>query len=630
MVSISRSILIVCLIGGTASFGSPIDPSGKWKVSFSGPKSVDGPKTVGSILLDLKVDGNTVIGVVTIGAWPGEAPITNGKLEGNRITFTATGNRTSTTGIPTCKFDVTVQGDEMSLTMTVIANAGGPLAPDLPYEYKGGESSTSCALSDGRASLAPTECLTAGREARPSESALPSSRTDPHDTIELSEDLLHRDVRLPDERSRFGKGRRHADRAKATRKSRRPKKPSWSSTTPAAFAIRPSRKSSIALISSSATARARPSPCWDASRSRKARRFSKRRRTSAWCAVRPATTSCREMLVQLEAGNRRVTGLSLDTEDTFDTPLTRRDNPHRAYITIIEGCDKSCAYCVVPFTRGPERSRTSASVIREASEIAAAGLQRDSIAGTEREQLSRSFAGRLGFRDAARRSRDACPASAAFDSPPRIRAISSKASSMRSMPIHALCNHVHLPVQSGSTRVLDAMQRLYTRDEYMRRIDWMKSARRPIAITTDIIVGFPGETRSRFRGDAGSAGTSGIRFDVQLQVFAPPEHIGAGAGRSDSRRRENPAAGDRAGAAAQHSDSPQCGLRRQRSRSAWWKASTKPPASGSGGRRRTRLLNFLSVESGNCETNQTSLLGAMLTVRVTRAGPNSLAGEYAG
>src|SRR5260370_21767465 len=63
-----------------------------------------------------------------------------------------------------------------------------------------------------------------------------------------------------------------------------------------------------------------------------------------------------ELLVQIEAGNRRVTGLSLDTEDTFETPYTRRDNPHRAYITIIERCDKSCAYCVVPFTRRPALS----------------------------------------------------------------------------------------------------------------------------------------------------------------------------------------------------------------------------------------------------------------------------------
>src|SRR5437588_10482797 len=84
-------------------------------------------------------------------------------------------------------------------------------------------------------------------------------------------------------------------------------------------------------------------------------------------------TKLPQMLVQLEAGDRRVTGLSLDTEDTFETPFARRDNPHRAYITIIEGCDKSCAYCVVPFTRGPERSRTSDSVMAEAGQLAARG-----------------------------------------------------------------------------------------------------------------------------------------------------------------------------------------------------------------------------------------------------------------
>src|SRR5215475_4874141 len=88
-----------------------------------------------------------------------------------------------------------------------------------------------------------------------------------------------------------------------------------------------------------------------------------------------------EMLVQIEAGNRRVTGLSLDTEETFDTPFTRRDNPHRAYITIIEGCDKACAYCVVPFTRGPERSRTNESVMAEARRIAGFGYTEIQLLG---------------------------------------------------------------------------------------------------------------------------------------------------------------------------------------------------------------------------------------------------------
>src|SRR5487761_1937826 len=88
-----------------------------------------------------------------------------------------------------------------------------------------------------------------------------------------------------------------------------------------------------------------------------------------------------DMLVQLEAGGRRVTGLSLDTEDTFETPFARRDNPHRAYITIIEGCDKSCAYCVVPFTRGPERSRTSAGVLAEALQLAGSGYSEVHLLG---------------------------------------------------------------------------------------------------------------------------------------------------------------------------------------------------------------------------------------------------------
>src|SRR6266850_2930719 len=81
-----------------------------------------------------------------------------------------------------------------------------------------------------------------------------------------------------------------------------------------------------------------------------------------------------QMLVQLEAGNNRVTGLDdRQTDQTFDTEFTARTNKHRGYITIIEGCDKFCAYCVVPYTRGKERSRTAESVLAEARQMADSG-----------------------------------------------------------------------------------------------------------------------------------------------------------------------------------------------------------------------------------------------------------------
>jgi len=204
-----------------------------------------------------------------------------------------------------------------------------------------------------------------------------------------------------------------------------------------------------------------------------------------------------QMLVQLEAGNKRVTGLSLDTDDTFETPLTRRENPHRAYLTIIEGCDKSCAYCVVPFTRGPERSRTSASVIAESRQLAGAGYGEIQLLGQNVNS----------YRDPSPAGWDFATLLDQVGRVPGIRRVRFTTSHPRDFvkPIidaiddnENLCNHVHLPVQSGSTRMLDAMQRLYTREEYMRRIEWMKNARRPIAITTDIIVGFPGETERDF------------------------------------------------------------------------------------------------------------------------------------
>ncbi len=209
-----------------------------------------------------------------------------------------------------------------------------------------------------------------------------------------------------------------------------------------------------------------------------------------------------ELLVQIETGNKRVTGLSLDTEDTFETPLTRRDNPHKAYITIIEGCDKSCAYCVVPFTRGPERSRTVESVLREARELVQMGYTEVQLLGQNvnsfrdpsipGSKLGYDFAyllRRMGEVPGMRRVRFTTSHPRDF--------VKDIVDAIDENPV--LCNHIHLPVQSGSTSVLRRMQRLYTREEYLRRIEWMHQAKRPIAITTDMIVGFPGETEEEFQ-----------------------------------------------------------------------------------------------------------------------------------
>ena len=202
------------------------------------------------------------------------------------------------------------------------------------------------------------------------------------------------------------------------------------------------------------------------------------------------------MLVQIEAGNR-ATGLDdRNTDECFETEYTSRTNPHRGYITIIEGCDKFCAYCVVPFTRGKERSRTSASVLSEARQLSDLGYTEIQLLG-QNVNSYRDPDGRNSFAELL----------TAIGEVPGIERVRFTTSHPRDFgrdiveaidASPALCDHVHLPIQSGSDRVLDAMQRLYTRDEYLERIAWIHSAKRDISITTDLIVGFPGETEREF------------------------------------------------------------------------------------------------------------------------------------
>jgi tRNA-2-methylthio-N6-dimethylallyladenosine synthase len=197
----------------------------------------------------------------------------------------------------------------------------------------------------------------------------------------------------------------------------------------------------------------------------------------------------------------RITGLDdRQTDKCFETEFTARTNPHRGYITIIEGCDKFCAYCVVPFTRGKERSRTSESVLAEARQMADLGYTEIQLLG----QNVNSYKDPAG-KSASRKS--FAELLAAVGEIPGIKRVRFTTSHPRDFgrdiveaidAVPALCDHVHLPVQSGSTRVLEAMQRLYTREQYLERIAWIKSAKRQIAVTTDVIVGFPGETEAEF------------------------------------------------------------------------------------------------------------------------------------
>src|SRR5947199_7088463 len=212
-------------------------------------------------------------------------------------------------------------------------------------------------------------------------------------------------------------------------------------------------------------------------------------------------TNLPQMLIQVEQADAlrpaRVTGLDdRETDKCFETEFTARTNRHRGYITIIEGCDKFCSYCVVPFTRGKERSRSSVSVLTEARQMADLGYTEIQLLG----QNVNSYKDPEGKKTFA----ELLASVGEVAGIQRVRFTTSHPRDFGRDIVEAidavptLCDHVHLPVQSGSTRVLDAMQRLYTREQYLERIAWMKSAKREISITSDVIVGFPGETEADF------------------------------------------------------------------------------------------------------------------------------------
>jgi tRNA-2-methylthio-N6-dimethylallyladenosine synthase len=178
---------------------------------------------------------------------------------------------------------------------------------------------------------------------------------------------------------------------------------------------------------------------------------------------------------------------------------TRRDRPFQAWVQISMGCNSRCSYCIVPAVRGREASRRPGEVLAEIAQLARDGVREVTLLGQNVNSWGRDLLPEIdtGFGELLR-------AVDAVDGIERIRFTSPHPKDFRGPVLDAMadcaavCEHAHLPLQSGSTRILKAMRRTYSRERYLRLVDQMRAAIPDLALTTDIIVGFPGETEADF------------------------------------------------------------------------------------------------------------------------------------
>ncbi len=203
------------------------------------------------------------------------------------------------------------------------------------------------------------------------------------------------------------------------------------------------------------------------------------------------------LLEESQAAQRPQIDLGAHDNVAFPFGLTRRDDPVRAWVTIIEGCNEYCSFCVVPYTRGHERMRPKAEILAEVRAAAAQGLREVQLLGQivnhyqAPDDAGCDFAGLLeAVHEVPGIER------IRFASPHPRHVTDRLVAALRDLP--KVCKHLHLPVQSGSTRVLSAMRRRYTRESYLALIDRLRAEIPDLAISTDMIVGFPGETAEDF------------------------------------------------------------------------------------------------------------------------------------
>ncbi len=266
-----------------------------------------------------------------------------------------------------------------------------------------------------------------------------------------------------------------------------------------------------------------------------------------------------DLLEALERSGRRQVDVRAYEDPSFPLGVARRSDPVRAYVTIMEGCNDFCSFCVVPYTRGHERMRRKSEVLDEAAEAADGGRREIHLLGQIVNHYQAPDDPACDF-PALLAAVDAVPGvwRIRFASPHPRHTGDRLVEAIRDLP--RVCKHLHLPVQSGSSRVLAAMRRRHNRDDYLALVERLRRAVPSIAISTDIIVGFPGETVEDFEQTLSLVREVRFHAMFSFKYLRAPEHsCGKAPRRQRARGGEGKAPLGAAAGAAGHSARDQPG-----------------------------------------------------------------------
>ncbi len=230
------------------------------------------------------------------------------------------------------------------------------------------------------------------------------------------------------------------------------------------------------------------------------------------------------LVAQAAASRRPAIDLNPYEDVTFPLGLTRRADPVKAYVTIIEGCNEFCSFCVVPYTRGHERMRPKADILADVREAAASGRREVQLLGQIVNHYDAPDDPGCDFTALVEAVHDVEGIERIRFASPHPRHFSRRfLDAMRRLP--KVARHLHLPVQSGSTRVLEAMRRRYTRDSYLELVDSIRELLPDVGLSTDMIVGFPGETAGDFDETLSLVETVGFQSIFSFKYSARPNTL---------------------------------------------------------------------------------------------------------